>query len=154
MNCWYSVINVIWNHTGFLQICLHCHRQWVHSTQYTRGVSPNVIFTMSLSVHHVSNILVQNKLCCVFKHTQPLCTITTDMTAATGCMGGFEADCPGQSYWWSRRPVCSCPIWLEGRLQPTRYSYSEILSCWSVAVAEPHEPEDLSVGSAWEETER
>lgn len=142
-----------------LQICIHCHRQWVQSTQYTIGVWPNFLHSFFLQVLFQFAICLTSYCkasfieCSTKRASWPLQYVTTDSTAVTGCKGGFEADCPGQSCWWYHRPGNSCPVWLEGPLQLPHCNYSEILSCWTVAVAvaEPREPENLNAGSVREE---
>lgn len=156
-SCWYSLTNVVWSHSGFYKYIFTVTDSewksmfpWLQST--VLNVMPNSLncfflqdlfqFSTCLKSSHKADFVV-----CLNTRATSSC-VSTDITAATGCRDDFEADCPVQSCWWYHRPGNSCLIWPEGRQQLPRYSSSEILSCWTGVGAEPHEPENWSVGSA------
>lgn len=54
--------------TGFLQTYIHCHRQQVESTEYTKGVRPNRL-SFSLTFASLANVVVCLNTCA----TRPPC---------------------------------------------------------------------------------
>lgn len=121
----------------------------LHFIQYKKSCHPaiSVYKTFVSGTHHPAKTRWSKSNVSV-DPSKGYTVLPCGIPAASGGEGGFEADCPAPSCWWYHRLGNSCLIWLVGHQQQRHYSCSETPSCWTVAVAEPPEPENWSVGAA------